>query len=78
MNRWRQHWQETDSNKLRKIKDSVLERGSSSHLVRRRETVLTKLRIGHTRLTHGHLMENVFPSYCEGCLVLLTVKHILT
>ena len=62
------HWKQYAN---KQFKDSVIEWSSC-------ETGLTRLRILHTRLARGLLMENTFPPYCEGCLVPLTVKHILT
>ena len=44
---------------------------------RRKETALCRLRIGHTRLTHGFLMSRNPPPFCEDCIVPLTVRHIL-
>ena len=44
---------------------------------RKRETALCRLRIGHTRLTHGYLMCQDPPPYCSDCIVPLTVRHIL-
>ena len=41
------------------------------------EVALCRLRIGHTRITHGFLMAGEHPRYCDDCLVLLTVKHLL-
>ena len=42
--------------------------------------VLTRLRIGHTRLTHGFLMasgdERQVP-FCHSCQTFITVQHIL-
>ena len=44
---------------------------------RKKETALCRLRIGHTRLTHGYLMCQDPQPYCPDCLVTLTVRHIL-
>ena len=44
---------------------------------RKWETVLCRLRIGHTRLTHGFLMTGSNHPDCNDCLVPLTVRHIL-
>ena len=44
---------------------------------RRWETILCRLRIGHTRLTHGFLMSGGRQPYCDDCRVPLTVKHII-
>ena len=44
---------------------------------RRWETALCRLRIGHTRLTHGFLMAGQPQPFCDDCLVPLTVRHLL-
>lgn len=44
---------------------------------RRSQTALTRLRTGHTRLTHGYLMSRGVQPYCDDCLVPLTVRHLL-
>ena len=36
-----------------------------------------RIRIGHTRLTHGHLMEGSPAPYCGSCIVPLTVEHVM-
>lgn len=41
------------------------------------ETLLTRLRTGHARLTHGYLMPHGVQSYCDICLASLTVQHLL-
>jgi len=76
--KFKQHWQSLENNKLRKIKQN-LDYWWSAHLKsRRKSVVLCRLRIGHTRLTHGFLMDRSNRPYCEGCLVPLTVEHILS
>ena len=39
--------------------------------------VLTRLRIGHTRLTHSYLLKREDPPFCISCNELFTVKHFL-
>jgi hypothetical protein len=41
------------------------------------EVALCRLRIGHTRLTHRYLIEHRPMSYCNDCLVALTVMHVI-
>ena len=38
---------------------------------------MCRLRIGHTRLTHGYLMAADPQTFCMDCLVPLTVVHLL-
>lgn len=40
--------------------------------------ILSRLRIGHTRLTHSHLIDKDDPPDCITCGVPLTVPHILS
>lgn len=44
---------------------------------RRSQTALARLRVGHTRLTHGYLMARDNQPFCDDCLVPLTVRHLL-
>jgi len=46
--------------------------------IRREETILTRLRIGHTRLTHSYLLTGTERPYCDNCIVPLTIDHILS
>ena len=45
--------------------------------VRKEEVVLTRLRIGHTRITHSNLLNREEPPYCFGRVALFTVRHFL-
>ncbi|GFV06939.1 RNase H domain-containing protein [Trichonephila clavipes] len=46
-------------------------------LMRRTEVKLTRLRIGHTRFTHRHLLLGENAPECPSCQVSYTVHHIL-
>ena len=77
--KWQNQWNgEPISNKLKQIKDSVSLWESSNQNNRRVEVILTRLRIGHTRLTHGWLMSTPHEDIpeCTNCNCILTVKHI--
>lgn len=75
---WLSEWCETQDNKLREIKDTVTPFGNSTCQNRRWEVTLCRLRIGHTHLTHGFLMEKGPRPFCEDCIVPLSVKHLLS
>lgn len=76
--KWDDLWSEVTDNKLKRIKAHISSWNSSFRNSRREEVVLTRLRIGHTRLTHGHLMAREPPPVCAECEAQLTVEHILT
>lgn len=74
--KWQYEWGKIRENKLREVKDSVIPyktRGKT----RRENVVLTRIRIGHTVLTHKHLFERMAAPMCQWCNELLTVKHLL-
>ena len=78
--KWQDMWNnEPVNNKLKNIKTTIGPWNSSIQQDRRTEVILTRLRIGHTRYTHGYLMsmphDNV--PHCRICNVQVTVKHIL-
>ena len=77
---WQVHWSNLNNNfKLKSIRPSV-HPWPYSRMDRRSEIVLTRLRIGHTRYTHGYLMVSGVGRQvprCSTCHVDLTVVHIL-
>ena len=76
---WQNLWNDVPhTNKLKELKSSVKPWSSSVQVTRKMEVILTRLRIGHTKLTHGHLMTspNDVPPVCTQCNTDLTIKHI--
>ena len=70
-------WNNCCANKLHEINgtfSSTLQIYSDS---RKDDVKLTRLRIGHTRLTHKHFLLNEDSPECIPCNCPLTVKHIL-
>lgn len=45
---------------------------------RKNQMVIQRLRLGHSRLTHGYLITNSDPPSCDHCRERLTVTHILS
>jgi hypothetical protein len=59
------------------VKPSVQTWRSSFIAIRKEEVILTRLWIGHTRLTYGHLLCGELSSFCNNWGTPLTVSHIL-
>ncbi|KAG5890531.1 hypothetical protein JTB14_035786 [Gonioctena quinquepunctata] len=74
-NKWQQEWDRSNA-KLKEIKQSVLPR-KTKFKCRRDEVTITRMRLGHTRLTHEYLLKHSEKPLCEVCATSLTVKHIL-
>ena len=77
---WERDWSSIPptQNKLRAIKETTKDWNPCYPGRRRLEIIMTRLRIGHTRLTHGYLMERRRTNECEYCTdIPNTVEHIL-
>ncbi|MEO1419310.1 MAG: ribonuclease H family protein, partial [Bacteroidota bacterium] len=77
---WLNEWLNLDREgaKLREIKHSTSKWDSSYYKNRRMETTISRLRIGHTNLTHSYLMQGqANPPVCDRCNQPITVKRIL-
>ena len=80
MSRWHRKWNALghEGRKLREIKTDVKQWPSSFIKNRRKETVLARLRLGHTHITHAYLMQGQNdPPECDRCRCPITVKHLL-
>ena len=78
--KWQRRWSSpllANNLKYKKIRPYVQCWPSSFHPIRRYETILSRLRIGHCRLTHQFLLAGSNPPVCAYCQVTLTVEHIL-
>ncbi|GBN11674.1 hypothetical protein AVEN_56386-1 [Araneus ventricosus] len=73
--KWQAQWDRKDTIKLHSIK--LLIDCWPSLPTRKLNTILTRLRIGHTRFTHRHLLLGEPAPLCTACQCQMTVLHIL-
>ena len=74
---WQLEWDTEYDNKLHVIKPILAMWESSFQKERQLEVLLCRLRIGHTRLTHLHLLCGEDAKLCDHCGKPVTVIHIL-
>ena len=76
---WQRSWSDPSNhdNKLFAIKPNISEWLPGFRSNRREETILARLRIGQTHMTHSHLLEGVELPECFPCDTTLSVKHLL-
>ncbi|GBM36520.1 hypothetical protein AVEN_45999-1 [Araneus ventricosus] len=72
---WQRIWDGQSNNKFYKIQPSI--KGFGNLTVRKHDVILTRLRVGHTFLTHRHLLHSDPAPICNGCNCILSVEHIL-
>ena len=70
-------WNNCNANKLHEINDTFSPTLQIYADNRKEDVKLTRLRIGHSRLTHKHYLLNEDSPECIPCHRPLTVKHIL-
>ena len=75
--RWQKNWSEQTQNKLFEIQPK-LQPNTHTQLKRKDSVIYTRLKIGHTSLTHKHILTRNDKPFCVGCNTDLTIKHILT
>lgn len=72
---WENQWMLMTDMKLKEIKFDTkkwMDQESSAD-----QRVLTRLRIGHTRLTHEFLLKKSSPPVCECCGTVVDVRHMI-
>ena len=74
---WEKKWNEQTLNKLHKIKPKLGPR-KPLLLPRKDSVIFTRLKIGHTSLTHKFLLQGEDKPECISCNTDFTIKHILT
>ena len=73
-----QRWNNKENNKLLEIKPTLGEWKQSFRKNRKEEITLSRLRIGHTRITHSYLLKGKQQQpMCYAYQTKYTVKHIL-
>jgi exonuclease III/ribonuclease HI len=77
LQRWQSSWDSVLVNKLKTIKATVQAWQSSARRSRREEVVTTRMRIGHSFLTHVFILKREEPPMCTSCDQPLSIKHIL-
>jgi ribonuclease HI len=74
---WKQEWEGEieKGNKLGNIKKTINKWQNINNYNRKDQIVITRLRLGHSRLTHLHLINKSNPPKCT-CDLHITIKHI--
>ena len=74
---WQARWETESYNKLFNIHNKVTQQSTCRGSTRHQDTILTRLKIGHTYLTHSFILRGEEPPQCIGCNCSLTVEHLL-
>ena len=75
--KWQQRWDMNINNKLFQIQPSLGEWRPAFRASKREQVIISRLRIGHTRLTHTFILKQEPQPQCLMCQTTCMVKHIL-
>ena len=73
---WNEEWK-TLNTKLHSIRQSIFDQNPATHLPRKSQKVITRLRIGHTQLTHSYLINKEERKLCNLCNCFISTDHLL-
>ena len=75
--KWQQRWDMNIKIKIFQSHPTLAEWRPAFRASRREQVVISRLRIGHTRLTHAFILKQEPHPQCLTCQTTCTVKHIL-
>ena len=75
--KWQQRWDMNIHNKLFQIQPTLGEWRPPFRKSRREQVVISRLRIGHTRLTHSFILKQEPQPQCLTCQTTCKITHIL-
>lgn len=73
---WQRSWMRS-KDKLAQIIPVIPKTLEPTKLTRRQQMITTRLRTGHSKLTHDNLLTRTDQPQCEGCKTKLSILHIL-
>ena len=75
-NKWNEIWSREPTSKLHNIRESSYKK-TPDFEIRKDLTAITRLRIGHTNITHAYLMDRSQKKMCTRCDTPISVKHLI-
>ena len=76
--KWQEQWKTCQNNKLHSIQKQIGKKINTHNMPRKEEVVMTRLRIGHSYITHSHLLKGEEAPHCIPCQKPYTIEHLLT
>ena len=77
--KWQTYWDNFQNNKLHKIMPQIgKSQKNPTKISRKEEIILSRLRTGHSHITHSYLLKKEEAPYCIPWQKPYNIKHILT
>ena len=75
-NKWNEIWSREPTSKLHNIRESTFEKIPDLE-IRKDQTAIARLRIGHANITHAYLMDRSQKKMCTRCDTPMSVEHLI-
>ncbi|XP_076546328.1 uncharacterized protein LOC143305685 [Osmia lignaria lignaria] len=75
---WNKSWKNYKASPLHKSINNFYDLKTNSEFNRKEQVAITRIRSGHTRLTHACILNGGPRMVCEVCNVMLSIDHIIT
>ena len=75
-NKWNEIWSREPTSKLHNIRESTFKK-TPDFEIRTDQTAITRLRIGHTNITHAYLTDRSQKKMCTRCDTPISVEHLI-
>lgn len=77
-NHWQTSWKESSSSKLHEVTQHSRMKYPLQNFKRQDQVIITRLRVGHTKITHSYLLDRTLPPTCTNCHSKISVRHIIS
>lgn len=74
--KWQRQWNNNTNNKLYQIKPILEKWRQTPPKSRKEQVVITRIHIGHTKLTHSFILKQEQQPQCPFCQKTCTIKHL--
>jgi len=75
-NKWNRNWTDYKASNLHKSINNFYALSTHKNIRRREQVALSRIRTGHSKLSHLHLIKKAPPPTCEQCKTPLNLEHI--
>lgn len=74
---WDKEWKQNVSPRQLLLKNNFFENTPVRNLTRPNQVAVSRIRIGHTKISHSHIMNKVDSPNCDTCNTKLTIDHLI-
>lgn len=75
--KWKDHWLSNPNSKLHDVRGNSVTPYKLDNINRKQQAAITRLRIGHSKITHSHIISRTPAPTCDHCNTSLTVQHVI-